>query len=877
MLQLKTSMKRFYRHLAALAAAFVLSLPAGAVFKEKDLHQTLAVLHFELQNTYTQLLESTQGYTDNEIRQHKMLVQLIENCNELSLMLYSQQQDFTFDLTYALDEVTEQYLKFNGSRMPYDDIVSRLEIEIDRYDKLVRTLRNLPPALQQDRSNQTMLMERDSTGAYSDSTVMSNPAFVDTEDNPYLLDADGQAERDSCLFYAQRILDLYWDSLFRIDEDNNYYLETDKHLKEAYNYAQERYRHVQTKIFIDGQNNIVETVRNFRQNLAEVRRDCIDKYSTTSRKDRIRSEWRGPMVVWFTILVLFYIIVASILSNVLVRLTMGKIRYFQTAYFQEHKMIFTLLAGVVIFALTITVVNMATDMNFINMAMPLLAEFAWLLAAIFMSLLIRLRGDQARSTLGGYLPAIVMGLVIITFRIIFIPNSLIGMIFPPILLAFTVWQFFCCRKRKGRLQQTDMTVSWLTFSVLLVSTVTAMSGYVMMALLFIIWWIFQLTLIQTILAVYYLLTRYYEKNISRRLAEYRAKHPYLPLKWKGAYIEVSWLFDLLKMAVVPIAAVWSLPLCIFMAGNVFDLSKVSMEYFYKPFLSIENVIHLSLLKIVVVVTLYFFFRYLNYAARSLYRVGRTRSALKKLGDGVMFEETAINFTLSDNLIGLASWGLFVIISFILMKIPTSAITIISTGLATGIGFALKDVLNNFFYGVQLMSGRLRVGDIIECDGIRGTVDSMSYQSTQIVANDGAVIAFPNSTLFAKNFKNLTRNHSYELLQIPVGVAYGTDIDKVRTLIIDALKVLQVRDKYGREVVDPKSGVSVKIDNFGDSSINLKVSQFTTVETHFSYAAQAKEIIYNTLNANGIEIPFPQQDVYIKQMPGAGEASSVSAG
>ena len=863
-------MKRFFRHLAALAAAFILSLPAGAVFKEKDLAQTLAVLHFELQNSYAQLLTTSRGYTDNEIKQHQMLVELIENCNELSLMLYSQQQDFTFDLTYALDEVTGQYLRFNSSRMPYDEIVNRLEIEIDRYDKLVRTLRNLPPALKQEASVQPRLMQRDSTGAFADSLLLTNPSFVDTEDNPYLLDEAGQAERDSCLFYAQRILDLYWESLFRIDQDNTYYQETDKHLKEAYNYAQDRYRHVQTKIFIDGQNNIIETIRNFPQNLAAVRRDCIEKYSTTSPKDRIRSEWRGPMVVWFTLLVLFYILFATVVAYLLVRLTMRRIKYFQTAYFQEHKVLFTLLAGVVIFALTITAVNMSTDMNFINMAMPLLAEFAWLLAAIFTSLVIRLRGDEARRTLGGYLPTIVMGLVIITFRIIFIPNSLIGMIFPPILLAFSVWQFCCCRKRQGKIQQTDLAFTWLTFAVLLVSTVVSMMGYVMMALLVVIWWIFQLTMIQTILALYYLLTRYYDRSLSRKRKEYRAKNPNLPMQWKGSYIQVSWFFDLLKMVVVPIAAVWSLPVCIFMAGNVFDLSKISMEYFYKPFLSIENVIHLSLLKIVVVISLYFLFRYINYAAKSFYRVARTRSALRKLGGGVMFEETAINFTLSDNLIGLASWGLFVIISFILMRIPTSAITIISTGLATGVGFALKDVLNNFFYGVQLMSGRLRVGDIIECDGIRGTVDSMSYQSTQIVANDGAVIAFPNSTLFSKNFKNLTRNHSYELLSIPVGVAYGTDVDKVRSLIIDALKVLQVKDKYGREVVDPKSGVSVKIDSFGDSSINLKVTQFTTVETHFSYAAQAKEIIYNTLNANGIEIPFPQQDVYIKQMPASPE-------
>ena len=105
-----------------------------------------------------------------------------------------------------------------------------------------------------------------------------------------------------------------------------------------------------------------------------------------------------------------------------------------------------------------------------------------------------------------------------------------------------------------------------------------------------------------------------------------------------------------------------------------------------------------------------------------------------------------------------------------------------------------------------------------------------------------------------------------MLQIPFGVAYGTDVERVRTLVTEALKQLQVKDKYGRDVVDPKRGVTVRFDSFGDNSINLTVLQFTTVDTHFTYAAQAKEIIYKTLNENGIEIPFPQQDIYVKSMP-----------
>lgn len=848
--------------IAVLSLVLFGLIPAWGVFKEKDLPQTLSVLHYELRNTFEELERTSKGASQFEAAQHKRLVELIEHCNELSIMLYSQQQDFTFDLTYALEEVTNQYVHFNATRLPYEDIVSRMEIEIDRFEKMVLTLKNLPPVLGKDGS-ESAGSASDSTAVMVDSLLTQSGVPYDPE-HPYLLDAEGQAQRDSCLVYAQKILDMYWETLFRIDEDNAHYAKTDRHLKEAYDYAQERYRIVQKKIFIDGQTPYHKILKNFRFYWMRSLNDCRAKYSTSSFKQSIVSEWRGPMVVWFSSLVLFYILLATILANLLVRILIRRVKYLSSPYFQEHKLMFILLAGVVIFALTIMVVNLVVKQNFVNMAIPLLSEFAWLLAAIFTSMLIRLRGVETRNVLVAYLPMILMGLIIITFRIIFIPNSLINIVFPPVLLLFTLWQFLENRRRRAIIKSGDMVYMWISFGVLAASTLIAWFGYVMMALVVVIWWIFQLTVIQTILAVYYLLSRYYDNTLRDRIRRYREKNPMLPLKHRGSFIEVSWGYDLLKMVIVPVAAVWSIPLCIFMAGNVFDLSGLTTSYFYKPFLNVDKVIHLSVFKLMVIITLFFVFRFLNYAIKAFYRVWRTRSAIKKLDDGVVFKESDINFNLADNITSLVCWGLFVIITFLLLKIPTSSLTIITTGLAAGVGFALKDVLNNFFYGVQLMSGRLRVGDIIECDGIRGTVDNMGYQSTQIVATDGSLIAFPNSSLFAKNFKNLTRNHQYELLAFEVGVKYGTDVDQVRQIIIDALKVLQVKDKYGRSVVDPKYGVVVRLAGFGDNSINLQVLQQTTVETHFTYAAQAKEIVYNALNAHGIEIPFPQRDVYIKQ-------------
>ena len=137
------------RHILTVLTAVLLAVvPTWAVFKETDLPKMLKVLHYELVNTYNALLARSQGMEAYEKAQHQKLVTLIENCNELSLMLYSQNQDFTFDLTYALEEVTSQYLHFSSdNKTPYNEIVNNLELEIDRYEKLVQTLKNLPPAI----------------------------------------------------------------------------------------------------------------------------------------------------------------------------------------------------------------------------------------------------------------------------------------------------------------------------------------------------------------------------------------------------------------------------------------------------------------------------------------------------------------------------------------------------------------------------------------------------------------------------------------------------------------------------------------------------------------------------------------------------------
>ena len=120
-----------------IAILALLCIPAMAVFNEKDLGNTLSVLRYELKQEYDRLSATGTEMQALDDEQHQQMVDMIKKYNELSLMLYSQNEDYTFDMTYALKEVSREYELFNSGRMPYDQLVGGLDAEIDRYERLL--------------------------------------------------------------------------------------------------------------------------------------------------------------------------------------------------------------------------------------------------------------------------------------------------------------------------------------------------------------------------------------------------------------------------------------------------------------------------------------------------------------------------------------------------------------------------------------------------------------------------------------------------------------------------------------------------------------------------------------------------------------------
>ena len=463
-----------------------------------------------------------------------------------------------------------------------------------------------------------------------------------------------------------------------------------------------------------------------------------------------------------------------------------------------------------------------------------------------------------------------MALLVIVFRMILIPNNLVNLIYPPVLLLFTLWQIWVVKRKITKLPISDMIYTMISMLVMIVSCVASWLGYVLLAVQIMMWWMIQLAAIQTITCFYDLAKMYESRRLPRKIAEEKGVvlktkedvQKYFkkiqPKMFKGEYIGQTWFYDFVFRALLPMLAVLSVPLSVYWASSIFEMNSVCRKLFFYVFLNKPGLIQLSLFKICVVLELFFIFRYLNYAIRSFYQLLKRNKTkdVKKQG----------NITLANNIIAILVWGLYAVSALVILQVPSSGISIVMAGLATGLGFAMKDLLENFIYGISLMTGRLRVGDYIECDGIQGKVDSINYQSTQIVTLDGSVMAFQNAALFSKNFKNLTRNHGYVLVKIPVGVAYGVNVEKVRHMLIKGVEPLAVKNEAGKSVVDTKQGFKVVFNDFGDSSVDLFVTCWVLVEEKATVVAKIKEVIYNTLNKNKIEIPFPQRDVYIRQMP-----------
>ena len=836
---------RFRWFLAAVL--FLLSVfPAPADTPEDNFRITLTELLPELRQSYLDALASDSLLLDNNVRRQD-LSEIVKAADEVTVMLYTQQSGFAFDMAFALEKVGAVYDSFREQTRLSDKYVIASRSGLRRYSLLGETLRDMYLTHPMDSLLVTDTLLR-----------VLTPVEPLQELSP-----EEQALLDSCLFYTDALSALYGRSVLLALQDSISYAETERRLQQAYDFAKENYANTQKSIFVGGNVNIVHILKNWDSFIAQVRSDLRNRFQAddTTADDRVLS---GKNIPRYAILSLIVLFLSFLTAGLLTRLVC---RFVRNQKLREFRPILSCILAILLFILTTLLFRSEPGNPYWRMAYRLLSQFFWLTLAIFVSLLIRVRGYQAHPSVLIYFPTLLLTFLAILLRAVFLPASLIPLIFPPALLVFVIWQSAVNIHFRTRVDRTDLRYMWVSVGIMATAGVLSLAGYAMVGVLLLTYWSFQLALLHTITTLYYLMKRYYENKVIRRKARFHVENPNLPLEDKDAFIEVTWFYDLLRMIVVPIAILLSFLVSVQLTSLAYQLSLAGADFFNRPLVLRPGFENLTLFNILLVIGLFFVFRYLIYLIKAMARIVKLRRIIEqKKPSELPLKESDVNLSLPNALFTLLGWLAYLTIVFIILHLPTKAITTITTGLAAGVGFALKDLINNFFYGVQLMAGRIRVGDKISCDGVRGIVKRVSYQTTLVEDEDGSNIAFTNTELFTKKFRNLTSGRSYEFLKIPVSIRYGSDIEKARIVILDALKPLMTQDKAGRDIVDPTFPIDVRFDSFGDSSVKLVVALYSTVETHYTFPARAKEAIYNAFRENGIEIPFPQQDVYVKSVP-----------
>ncbi|MBR2777103.1 MAG: mechanosensitive ion channel [Prevotella sp.] len=881
--------------LTLILSLCVCAIPLWAVVSGRSLTNTLKDLCSELQASYQQRSDAQQRFNEDFERQHQRMIDVITESNELSILLYTQEQEMTFDLAYALKKVTANYQDFRYDRRPYDHIVGSLNYEIDRYARLIEALRRLPPMMKEIEVEilpDSLLYHNDSLDVHLSDSISSfekeviKIAFKDSISAPFVLDSIGEVLRDSCIFYASEILKMNADNRAKVIADSTHYQEAYLRLKETNDYAEARYRALERYIFVDGQTPFLDIMANpgyyWNKTKVDLRgqysfkelSDCLDETDLDENASddendaaffqHLTSKAENTLLVFVCIMqvvvLVFFWLLTHLILWLLYRYTPLK------RYIPKKKLsIISILVGTIVYFLVFGF-SLYGD-EYINMGVEHINTFLWLLIAISCSLLLRVKPDQFRQGFLLFSATVLIALVIISCRVTFMPDKMMVLLFPPILLLTVVWQLVCCIWIGRKATSVDSTLGWLSLAIYLVAFVFAFLGYTFVALLILVWWYFLLAAWLTVVCILDLMSRFKQRWLDKRVDSMRNRITYVSGDDRESLLfGATWFYDLIRQLAIPTIVLLSLPLCVSLSLSIFDFDDLFVRFYENPFIQLFDKAGVETLRvsgrsIIYLLILFYVTRYCSRAIHAIWQYVRYAAFMRK-HNRTSIRPNEINLSLGNSIISVLIWMAYAVVVIYVWKIPTGSLGLVAGGLSAGIGLALKDVINNFIYGIQLMGGRLRVGDWIECEGVRGKVTAINYQCVQAETIEGTEMSFLNSSLFGKNFNNLTRNHSYELTIVTVGVAYGTEIQRVREVLVEGMQKMRTKDKYGREIVDPAYGFNVVVGNMSDSAVDINVKQYVLVAERIGYVDRAKEVIYDTLTAAGITIAFPQCDVHL---------------
>ena len=197
---------------------------------------------------------------------------------------------------------------------------------------------------------------------------------------------------------------------------------------------------------------------------------------------------------------------------------------------------------------------------------------------------------------------------------------------------------------------------------------------------------------------------------------------------------------------------------------------------------------------------------------------------------------------------------YMIMLLAFLGVPTTSLVALFSAGALAVSLALQTTFSNIAAGIVIVATKLfEEGQYIEIDGVAGTVETITIFSTKLKTPDNKLIVIPNGTVTSSKIINYTANPTRRL-EIIFSVAYGTDIEPVKTTVLAVVK------KHPEILADPAP--TVRLTEQGSSSLNFAMRVWVAQKDYWPVNFDLKEEVLEAFRANGIRIPFPQMDIHL---------------
>ena len=214
--------------------------------------------------------------------------------------------------------------------------------------------------------------------------------------------------------------------------------------------------------------------------------------------------------------------------------------------------------------------------------------------------------------------------------------------------------------------------------------------------------------------------------------------------------------------------------------------------------------------------------------------------------------------------GYLGWAVGLVLALGTLGVNSTSLTVVFGGLSIGIGFGMQTIFNNFISGLILLFERpIQVGDFVEINGLWAEVKKINVRATVVQTFDNASVIIPNSELVSQQVTNWSFKDQRMRRNLEVGVAYGSDIEKVTSTLLEIARENSAVLKY------PK--LEVLFIDHADGVLIFRLRVWLHVDNYWTAASQIRMEIDRRFHEEGIEIAFPQRDLHIRTFTGGGQS------